>query len=136
DAFNNDMRLVQDVQMAHKPVGQPRPTQLDCQEFIADLFEAGGLGAWMAEEAPRPQLRAAYANEKVRVQIEGKTVTTDHLSYLAAENMLELEANLGSSTRVTQPDGRGFSARKIQWNLATDRIEILELGPTRAPAER
>jgi len=132
--IHNDMKIEEQVQVLHVPEGTNDTFQLDCRRLLADLASSGGLGVMMNTDAPRPELKAIYADNDVRVISRGRQMYTDHLEYTHFDNTIVLRADENKQTRVYQANGQSGSARLFRWNLETDRMEIIDPGRTVAPA--
>lgn len=134
DAVHNDMRIEEQVQMLHRPSDSTDFFQLDCRRLLADMDATGGLGAWLSDETPRPQLKAILADGAVRVLIQKREIHTDHLEYTGFDQIITLRADKDRLTRIYSDDGSSSAgAARFRWDLKRDWIEIEEPGRTIAP---
>ena len=126
DAFHNDINLLGNVQMIHRPA-DGEAVQLDCRRLLADLKPTGGLPTWLAGRPKQPAIQAIHADSDVRLTTSDRTVRTDHLIYTGYDNRVVLRAQPGRLTTL-QDHGEPYahSAESFQWDLQTDRIEIVK----------
>ena len=134
DAFHNDLRADSDVQMIHRSLDSQLTVQMDCQRFVADLANTGGLGVWFGNKAPQPQIQAVYADESVRVLSDDRTIITDHLEYTGFDQSILLRADPGRLTQI-QEEGQptALTAERFRWDLPANRLVVLKPGPGRVP---
>ncbi|MEM9063897.1 MAG: hypothetical protein AAGB51_00240 [Planctomycetota bacterium] len=127
--------LTRQVELIHRRLGDGAITQLECERLVA------GVGREDAEPG-RPgalgRLRSALAEEAVWLQsgegAESKEMISDTLRYDAQLGTVRAESLEGGW--VTLIDGRRptpVTARSIDWDLNTDRIELDDAGPAVAP---
>lgn len=132
DAYHNDMRIETDVQMIHRSLDSQLSVQVDCQRLLSDLESTGGLGVWFAGNATQPRLKAVYADDDVRVLSDRRTIRTDHLEYTGFDQTILLWANEGKTTEIQDADRpTTLSAERFRWELEHNRLEAVNLGPTR-----
>ncbi|MEO1236458.1 MAG: hypothetical protein AAFX76_06680, partial [Planctomycetota bacterium] len=153
DAQANDLRLEGDVFMLHRPPpgsapengrgedGLPEvagvdgePVKLDAQRLVADLTETGGLGAYLAGDAPRAQVRRINADGRVRVARADASIVADHLEYDESKRQAEFWAEPRRAVELTQ-DRTTTTARRFTWDLDTNRFTALDPTPGVVPVE-
>lgn len=137
DANHNDMLIQDRVQMVHRPTGKPDVLQLDCQNFLADLEETGGLGVWFSGNAPQPALKAVLADRDVRLLADQRTINTDHLQYTGSDQNLVLRAEPGRMVEIIdERDPTARTVREIRWDLMKNRVSFEEPSPAQIPLGR
>ncbi|XAM00642.1 hypothetical protein OT109_04465 [Phycisphaeraceae bacterium D3-23] len=140
DARANTATFAGDAIMLHDPTPDDDTNgdfvRLDCQELIADMRDTGGLGVWMSDDAPAPEISVVTAAGPLRIRRAGMEITGNHLRYEGQAQRVEIWANENRDVLIQQQDSPAPTrAAKVIWDLAQDRIETLGLrGVT--PAER
>ena len=126
DATYNDMLIEENVRMYHQPVNDDSEgVQLDCQRFLADFEQTGGLEKMMGPDAPRPDLRAINASGDLRVIGRNREVYADRLDYTHSDQIAELKVNQGKRVQMIDTVSGGSTyADLIRWDLMKDRVEI------------
>lgn len=116
-----------DVRVAHKPIDQPGITELMADRLVARFTTTvGGMDG---------ELRWAEASTNAVLHTEGRReIAGDRLIYNAESGIVEAVA--GEGGLVSMQDlvrGATSTARAIRWDLATDRIEIINPGSVVTP---
>jgi hypothetical protein len=130
DVRHNDVLMRQQVQMTHLPPGEQEAMILDCQRLLVDLRATGGMHSWMGKNVPRPDLMSVRADDGVHVQHGDRRMQTDHLKYTDSDGLVQLAADRGKFTYLMDGN-RSFHAERMDWNLRTDRFEIVNIGAGR-----
>ncbi len=131
DRTENTITMDGRVRMTHVRLGDQLATRLLCEHLVAGFEqpeegEGGQLGAG--------RLRSVLASGEVYARSGRQELIGDELLYDARRSTLEAQA--GEGGRVTYVDARTgtpSSARRIFWDLKTDRIEIREPGTLVVP---
>jgi 3-deoxy-D-manno-octulosonate 8-phosphate phosphatase (KDO 8-P phosphatase) len=120
------------VRLSHKPSPDEPQMNLDCERLGAMIREtAPGRGA---ADQFQGELISALALGAVWVESGGRELVAERLTYDAITRDLEATAP-GSAVIVHDGDRAATAtARRVLWNLATDRIRIEEPGSVTAPA--
>lgn len=141
DAVANDLIAVGGVMMIHRPEdtapGRGAPggeaavgetIQLDARRLVADLAETGGLGAWLGDAPPTPELDRVDAEGAVRVVRGDKTILADRLEYARATDAIRFAADEGGFVRVTREGQRADTrARSVIYHVGEDRLEAYDV---------
>jgi hypothetical protein len=135
------MTLKRDVNLTHRSARDQTITTLDC-----DLLKVGAAGAQgqTLNEADRPALTSALATGAVFATsgpeaIPGqprpprRELVADSVNYDAVKSTLEARAIDGKVTMYDPARAAPISAGGLFWDLASDRVEIIEPGPIIAP---
>lgn len=143
DAAGNDMLMLGNVRMIHRPPSEsgsepPRVVQLDADRLLANLADTGGLDALLAGAQPQPEIETIEADGSVSVLYESKLISADEMDYVEAERTIRFTAGEGRLVRVR--DGNepraGLEAAAISWNLDTDKLTISEVEGGALPVSR
>jgi hypothetical protein len=125
DAAKNDMTMRGNVWMAHRPLDKGEQMQLYCQTLLADLHETGGLGVWLSQETPQPQIALIQADTAVKAIYGEKAATSDHLRYTASDQNVVLWSDDKRTVQVTiEGQPTGFHGQTMSWNLFTNEFNI------------
>lgn len=136
DANHNDLQLVDQVQVMHRPADSRESIQLDSQRLLADLEATGGLAVWFSGEAPQPTVKVIRADRHVRILTPERTFLTDHLIYTGFDQNLVLQADPGRVTTMHQHDHpSAFTAESFRWDLVKNRVDIRLPGAGRMPLQ-
>ncbi len=117
------------VRMTHVRLGDELVTRLLCEHLVAGFEEPEADSDRQGTELGGGRLRSVLASGEVYARSGRQELMGDELLYDARRSTLEAQAGEGS--RVTYVDARTgtpSSARRIFWDLKTDRIEIREPG--------
>lgn len=138
DFYNNDMRLRDQAQMLHRPLGATdasQDVQLDCQRFVADLEESGGLGMITESNEPQPNLKAIRASDRVRLLGSKYEIYTDQMDYTHFNQTVVLNSEEGGprSRIIDNSSGAAMYADQFRWDLMRDVIEVIDPGRSTAP---
>jgi hypothetical protein len=137
---DGSIRMSRQVRLRHAPLDDGPVLELECEQLTAFLRELDGDAASSSE--------AVDASDDVRVELQSveaagavyarsgadRQLIADRLAYDAATRVLDAFAAEGNV--VTLYDARRatpITARRLSWNLATDRVEVVEPGPVVAP---
>lgn len=118
------------VRMSHRRLADSLRTDLEAESLTARIRDAA------ADEAGdlSGELEYATAIGKVWVRSGRHELTGHRLEYDAIAGTAEAFADEGGVVTVVEAGRTSpVTARRIFWNLATDRIEVREPGPARAP---
>lgn len=115
------------VRVAHKPIDQPGITELMADRLVARFTPSGG--------GMDGELRWAEARTNAVLHAEGRReIAAERLIYNAEAGVVEAVA--GEGGLVSMQDlvrGATSTARAIRWDLASDRIEIINPGSVVTP---
>jgi hypothetical protein len=132
DVLQNELLIDRNVRMVHRPMGDTRVATLDCRQLIARLQGEGGLGVWLSDDAPQPELAEVLAIGDVRMRAQDRNVSTDLLSYDAVKQLVVLSANEGRRTMVYEANStQPLQARHFEWDIARDRVRATDVGVIR-----
>lgn len=129
--------LHKDVKLRHHRAADGLLTDLECQELTAKVA-AAPVGDAKDSKARTTDLsgdlRSAMANGKVWLRSGTREITGATLLYDAEHGLVDAMAPTGSSVSVfDQGSAAPMTARRIQWNLTTGRLEVKEPGTIVAP---
>ncbi len=134
DLLRNDMILQNQTAMIHKPAESKDIMQLRSQKLVADLGGAGGVDLWLSGGVASPKLSRVTADREVVVTTDVRTINTDHLIYSADSQSMLLRADEPNLTQVqVKGEDQPFTARALRWDLARNRLDVIDPGPTRMP---
>jgi len=132
DVLRNELIIDRDVRMVHRPVGDTRVATLDCRQLTARLKGEGGLGVWLSDDAPQPELAEVLAIDDVRMRAQDRNVATDLLHYDAAAQVMKLSAKDGRKTLVYESDStQPLQAQHFEWDIARNRVRATKVGVIR-----
>jgi len=119
------------VRLSHKPSPDEPQMNLDCERLEAMVRETA---TGRAPDQFQGELISALAFGAVWVESGGRELVAERLTYDAITR--DLEATAPGSAVIMHDGGRAATAtaRRVLWNLATDRIRIEEPGSVTAPA--
>ncbi len=120
------------VRVAHKPLEQPTITELLADELVA-RFSVEPDGPSSAHFDGDLLWADARGNALLHIE-RRREIAADRLFYNARDGLIEAAAHPGQ--RVTVSDllrGTTSRPRAIRWDLARDRIEIIDPGSLVAP---
>lgn len=141
DARANTATFDGGVRMAHDPTPNDRANHddmhMDCQQLIADMHDTGGLGVWMSDTAPQPEISVVTAQGPLRIIRAGREIQGDHLRYVEADRRADIWADPNRDV-ILQEESRPAPVRcgRVIWDLARNRIEMRNARGGVAPAER
>jgi hypothetical protein len=141
DARANTATFDGGVRMAHDPTPHDRANHddmhMDCEQLIADMHDTGGLGVWMSDTAPQPEISVVTAKGPLRILRAGREIRGDHLRYVEADQRADIWADPDRDV-ILQEESRPAPVRcgRVIWDLAHNRIEMRESRGGVAPAER
>ncbi len=152
DAIANDVTMLGDVEMIHKPLTpEARVLKLWADRLAADVQETGGLiaadppagevGGEVGDDSPRasPRVRSLRADGGVRVRQGENQVDAAHLLFEAEREELLLWADRGGEVRVQSADQStaptSVAARAVWWYPATGRFRAADVSGTTIPIE-
>ena len=141
DARANTARFEGAVQMAHDPTPDDRANHdnmhMNCARLTADMEDTGGLGVWMSDAAPQPEISVVTAQGPLRIVREGREIRGDHLRYVEADQLAEIWADPSRDVILQEP-GHPAPARcgRVLWDLAHNRIEMRDARGGVTPAGR
>ena len=141
DAAANDLIAEGGVTLLHRPAGaapgeisakdeadDAGMLQLDAQRLVADLAETGGLGVWLGDASPAPDLEAIDADRDVRVVRNGNTILADHLRYTRQSDAIRFTADPDSFVRIQREGAaRTPRARTVIYHLTEDRLQAFDI---------
>lgn len=137
DVARNDMTIDNGVEMVHQPADGSSLLHLHCGRLLADLEESGGLGRWMSDDAPQPQIQMILAELPVRVERDGTLINADHLRYTAQDGQILLRAGAGRLVELSkEADPVPLRAKVMRWNLQTNDFEVRRMRGIRRPIRR
>ena len=135
DAIANDLIAEGGITLLHRPAS-PAPgqaddeamLQLDAQRLVADLAETGGLGVWLGDSPPAPELESLDAHRSVRVVRGDKTILADHMRFTRASDALRFTAEEGGFVRIRR-EGEATTprARNVLYHLTEDRLQAFDV---------
>ena len=145
DAADNDLLATGGIALLHRPDpgrgsavdAPPSPDedvfQLDAQRLTVDLIETGGLGVWLGDAPPQPEVRAIDAERDVRVVRGDKTIYADAMAYRRADDAIRFTGDPDSTTgdrfvrieQIGQP--RTPRARAVLYHLTEDRLQAFDV---------
>ncbi len=153
DAVDNDLTLVGDVSMVHRPQApqanqpnqpgppprQPQTARLWTDRLTVDITQTQALtrlttaSPHASADPPKPAsrtkaaIRTVTATGQVVLEQEQKRLTADHLLYEALQQTVTLWAdNQAGDVTVSDPaQVSDLRARRILWNLGKDEIKVL-----------
>ena len=132
DALHNDMRISENVWMVHNPLDESSSVQIECDSFVADLAETGGLDNWTSGQAPQLDIKAVTARGGVVVTRDNEQIHTDQLKYTRRKEVITLTADRGSRTIVKRDDKILTSTTKpLHWNRITKTYKGGPMSPIR-----
>lgn len=116
------------VRAVYRASAGEQPTELEAQTLRA-TFAQGGAAA-----SQSTQLRQVDATGGVWARNQGRELTAVTLSYDPAASLLNAQ---GAGAVLVDIAGSGseppVSARQVRWNLANNRVEVIEPAPTVVP---
>jgi hypothetical protein len=143
DRVSGSIQLRRTVHLTHKNLDTPaQVTNLTCEMLVAKIRELNASGA----TAAKAELVSATATGAVYLTAgpertageprpPRREMIADTLEYDAIHRTVDARAAEGNSVMVYDPkQPTPASARRILWNLSTDRIEIKQPGAFVAPA--
>jgi hypothetical protein len=128
------------VVMTHRSVKDRQITNLECHHLTAvartkgDSLEA--QGASLISATATGAVYATVGPEAVagRDRPPRKELGADHVEYDAIKHTLDSTAAPGGMVTILDPaKGSPVSAKRLFWDLASDRVEVRELGPVVTP---
>lgn len=132
-------RMEKGVKMAHSDLADDELTELECESLTARIREEPG------ESAPAVDLSGATrdlsgrlveadAIGAVYIRSQGKELLADGVKYHAEARTVEAWANEDNIVTLFDPaNPTPLTARRLFWDLASDRIEVREAGTIVAP---
>lgn len=118
------------VRMSHRRLADSLRTDLEAESMTARIRNASADGAGDLSG----ELEYATAIGKVWVRSGRHELTGHRLEYDALAGTAEAFADEGGVVTVVETGRTSpITARRIFWNLVTDRIEVRDPGPARAP---
>lgn len=141
DARANTATFVGDARMDHDPTPKDRgnndDVHMDCQQLAADMHDTGGLGVWMSDDAPAPEISVVTAEGPLSIIRAGRQITGDHLRYVAADERVEVWADENRDVLIQEVNSPAPArCGRVIWDLANNRIEMLNARGGAAPTER
>lgn len=140
DAASNDMIIRDDVLMIHRTPSRAGVVQINCDRLVADqAVSEGGLNAWLAGDAPTPEVQTVRADGSVRIREGTATIVADHAHYdnrpdSRTRGYVDIFSDEGVVTVQDDNEPLGqLTARKLRWHLEDNRFEVIQPGPTRVP---
>lgn len=142
DLVTNDLRLEGagelDVYMAHNPNPKSQDpadlVMLNAQVLVADLTEAGGLGAYVNGNAPQIQIRKVTADGRIRLSMDTTKLEADHMEYEEAKRGVLFWAEPRRRAQLTL-DETVTNAKGYRWDLDTNEFSSIEPGSSVIPVE-
>lgn len=128
DRGSGQVRLLQEVEVEHLPLGESEKLVLRCPDLLANFDMGRGAGG---------RLLSATAEGGALASSGPRQLTADRFTYDATIDTLT--ALSVSDTPVMVTDTRLAAptlARKIRWDRRTDRIEVLEPMPISVPLRK
>lgn len=111
-----------------KDVDDEEMLQLDARRLVVNLAETGGLGVWLGEAPPAPDLESIDADRSVRVVRGDKTILADHLRYTRESDAIRFTADPGGFVRIQREgEARTPRARTVIYHLAEDRLQAFDI---------
>lgn len=108
------------VRLRHRATGAEEPADMECERLLATFTTDGA------------SLLTAAASEGVFVQMGRRQLTADTATYDARTGLARIAAAPGNVVSLLdEAQGVAQNAREIEWDLARDRIRVLEASPLR-----
>jgi len=128
------LELARGVRLVHKPLEEGPVTTLEADNVRAWLT-GGPLGPGSeAAVGGATRLGRAVARNSVYVTSGPKQLVADLLTYDAATHTIEAVAEEGNVVRLfDETAGPPVTARRLIWDLRTDRVDVREMAPVVAP---
>ncbi len=138
DLRSNDVRLSRGVAMSHRPLGRDDTFHLYAAEVYADFTPRAEIDAIAGgdDEDDQPRLRVVRADgdgldSRVRVVSPERELICDQMVYHAAGGRIRMHSREDRWVQViTEGDPTMVTARRVIWDIETDRIDIHQPGPT------
>lgn len=135
DRLSGQIEMLRQVRLLHR-AGLDRPlTTLDCDRITAMIRSMGSAGvATLPLEGGQAELISAAAEGAVVLQNEDRQLSADLLKLDAINNLAE--ATAAADNRVTLFDParpQPLSARRMIWDLSSNRVTIQEPAPITIP---
>ena len=128
DALRNEMRIHDNVWLAHtahRHLDQgEQPVQLECDRFVADLEDTGGLEAWTAGKATETQIRTVTADRGIIVTHGDMEIRSGMLKYTNDDQYITITPARGGTTFITSPDRTFTQGDPLKWNVETGTLVI------------
>jgi hypothetical protein len=124
------LSMRKDVEVTHLPMGSTqaiRLVALQVDAFFNLQGEAGGESPGVVRSA---DLLKAEASGAVYAESGGQKLLGDRLVYDAASGVAEATAAPGNRVTLYPRGQQPVTARRLLWNLRTDRIDVSEPAPT------
>ncbi|MEM9883352.1 MAG: hypothetical protein AAF800_10580, partial [Planctomycetota bacterium] len=139
DARANDLQLTGDVFMLHRPPEVSRatgtgngeadeepPLKLNAERLTADLTETGGLGVFLAGDAPAAQIRAVTADGRVRVAQGTSNLESDRMVYTESNRSVLFTALPRKQVQLTLDGRLAAPAAAYRWDLDQNLFTAIE----------
>ncbi len=129
--------LREGVKLTHQRGGDNVKSELDCEKLTAvikvDRDTAPAAGADPAR-GMTGELVSAEAEGGVWMRANGRELIADEASYDAVNRVLTARARGNNLVQLFDPGAtEPRTARGLRWNMATDRIDIVNPGTTTSP---
>ncbi|MEM6459009.1 MAG: hypothetical protein AAF710_06420, partial [Planctomycetota bacterium] len=142
DAHANDLQLTGDIFMLHRPPPAPGsaqataagnndteddpPLKLNAERLTADLTETGGLGVFLAGDAPAAQIRAVTADGRVRVAQGTSNLESDRMVYTESNRSVLFTALPRKQVQLTLDGRLAAPAAAYRWDLDQNLFTAIE----------
>jgi len=123
------LSMKKDVEVTHLPLGGDRAIRLVALNVDA-FFNVQGQAAGAGGAIQSADLIRAEAAGAVYAESGTQKLLGDRLVYEAATGMVEATASPGNRVTLYAEKQQPVTARKLLWNLRTDRVEVSEPAPT------
>lgn len=123
------VRMKKDVEVTHLGLGANQAIRLVALNVDA-FFNVQGQGTGGTGAMQSADLVRAEATGAVYAESGSQKLLGDRLVYEAGTGMAEATASPGNRVTLYADKQQPVTARKLLWNLKTDRIEVSEPAPT------
>jgi len=135
DAVQNELRIHDNVWLAHTADRNEQPVQLECNRFVADLEDTGGLKTWTEGGATQAPIRAITADRGIIVTYNDLEIRSSMLKYTNADQYITITPDRTRATHITTANRTFTQTDPLQWNVRTGTVKMGRSAIVREPVE-